>query len=174
MTCFGIRSLQRWKKQEPQLREMPKYKLRGRMRIRQKGVGKFPRVELSLLEEIKRRFKADPCSQNWIKSRMKQLCNEMKPKNYDPEKDKLRDTWVQGFFERKGLSMRVRTNQKKETVWQRWHKLQNYQHFIIYRMRNKPISDIESDTSSEECETSSEESETSSDASETNSDESET
>ena len=74
MTCFGIRSLQRWKKQEPQLRDIPKYKLRGRMRIRQKGVGKFPRVDLSLLEEIKRRrFKADPYYKNWIKSRMKQL-----------------------------------------------------------------------------------------------------
>ena len=69
------------------------------MRIRQKGAGKFPAMENILFEDIKRRRpKAESCSQIWIKSRMHQLCEELKPENYNPEKDKFTDRWVDGFF----------------------------------------------------------------------------
>ena len=67
-------------------------------------------------------------------------------------------------MDRAGLSMRVRTNTEKQTVWQRWHKLQNYHHYIKV-IRTEPISDTETETSSDVTETSSDESESSSETS---------
>ena len=79
--------MRRSKGQESELRELPQDKLQSQMRLRQKGVGKFPTVENNLLEEIKRRrFQGESYTQTWMKSRMHQLCTETKPSNFDPKK----------------------------------------------------------------------------------------
>ena len=52
--------------------------------------------------------------------------------------------------------MRKKTNRKKMTIWEKYHKMQNFHSFAIYRMADTPISDTESESESsseieEEC-----------------------
>ena len=52
-------------------------------------------------------------------------------------------------MKRKGFSVRKRTNKKKKHIWKRMHKVQNYHHFVVFRLPDMDISSEESETDEE-------------------------
>ena len=62
------------------------------------------------------------------------------------------------------LSIRKRTNKKKQSIFEKLHKIKNYHHYCIYELADDEISSEEEESSSdsEEEESSSESSESSS------------
>ena len=71
---------------------------------------------------------------------MKFHCNTDKPSGYDPEKNKFKKKWCYNFLDRKGLSIRRKTNKKKQSVFEKLHKIKNYLHYIVYELADDDIS----------------------------------
>ena len=157
------RKLRRWKEQEEKLRELPRYQLRGKMRIRQKGIGKFPAVENVLLKESKGEDKKQKLA---LKCGSNHGCaSYAKNLNLRITIQNRINSQIDGsmvFLIGKNWACVFAQIKRNKLSGKRGQKVQNHHHRIIYSLRNEPISDTGSETSSEESETSAEESEISS------------
>ena len=110
--------------------------------------GKFPVQQAKVLEDfIEARFHGRAVSRKFLRRSMKKHCNEDMPQGYDPAKDKFTNQWCRKFMKRHGLSMRKRTNKKKECIWKRMHKIKNFHHFTVFRLPDMDISDEEEESS---------------------------
>ena len=67
------------------------------------------------------------------------LCREDSPAGFDPSKDKFGHCWVQKFMHRKDLGLRRATNIKKDSVFEKLHKVHRY-HWTQFRLGDNPIS----------------------------------
>ena len=56
-------------------------------------------------------------------------------------------------MDRKGLCIRRKTNNKKQSVFEKLHKIKNYHHYTVYELADDDISSASSDS---ECEDDSE------------------
>ena len=68
------------------------------------------KVENDILE---RRKKGEAVSTLWARSRMTFYCEKDKPLGYNKNKYKFTEKWSFNFLNRKGLSIRCKTNKKK-------------------------------------------------------------
>ncbi len=106
--------------------------------------GKFPAQQGKTYNAIlRRRYAGKPVSTNWIRDKMSEYCDSEKPNGYDPQKDKFKQHWDTNFMKRKHLSVRVSTNKKTKSIWERLHKVHNFHHYCVYDLADDPISDIE-------------------------------
>ncbi len=71
------------------------------------------------------------------------------PAGFDPSKDKFGKCWVQKFTDRKDLSVRRATNIKKDSVFEKLHKVHRYHWWTQFRLGDDPISS-ESECSDDE------------------------
>jgi hypothetical protein len=92
----------------------------------------------------------------------------MKPPDYNPEKNKFKEKWCKLFLKRNGLSIRRKTNKKKQSIFEKLHKIKNYHHYTVFQLADEDISSEESEE--EEESEAEEESEEASSDSEDNSD----
>ena len=80
---------------------------------------------------------------------MKFHCNTDKPSGYNQEKHKFGKHWCYNFLDRKGLSIRRKTNKKKLSIFEKLHKIKNYHHYCVYELVDDDISSEESSSDSE-------------------------
>ena len=89
-----------------------------------------------------------PVSKVWIGSRMFQICKEDMPEGFDPSNiNQFGKHWVHTYMDKKGLSIRRRTNKKKTSVFERMHKIQGFRWWSVYQMAFAPISSEEEESS---------------------------
>ena len=100
---------------------------------------------------------------------MKYHCNKDKPAGYDPQKHKFLKHWCYNFLDRKGLSIRRKTNKKKVSIFEKLHKIKNYHHFTVFELADADISSASSSEESASEESSSQESSVESESEEENS-----
>ena len=156
-------NLSNWKKQMPAICKLPIQDRRSKNYLLQKEddtrkTGLFPKQQEKLKDDFaERRARGEAVSTVWLRMHMKFICNRDKPAGYDPQKHKFGDCWCNNFLDRKGLSVRRRTNKKKTSVFQRLHKINNYKYYTVFKLADDPISSSESE--SEESESESEDSE---------------
>ena len=112
--------------------------------------GYIPRQQNKLVRRItKRRGKGKPCSTKWIRNEMFIICKEDMPPGFDPSnKKQFGSRWCDDFMDRKGLSVRRRTNKKKTSVFERLHMIHGYHAYTQYQMAFAEISSEEEESSS--------------------------
>jgi len=124
--------------------------------------GMFPNQQKKVYHDIKNpRKDGVSVSTSWIRARISFYFRKDKPGRYDPTKNKFTEHWI---LVRHHLSIRKRTNKKKQSIFEKLHKIKNYHHYCIYELADDEISSEEEESSSdsEEEESSSESSESSS------------
>ena len=79
------------------------------------------------------------------------LCREDLPDGFDPSnKKQFGKAWVTRYLDRQGLSVRMPTNKKKASVFERLHKIHGFHWYCVYQMAYAPISSTETESSSSE------------------------
>ena len=113
----------------------------------------FVAQQAKVYEDIKqRRKKGEAVSTLWVRARMSYHCRKDKPGRFDPAKHKCTKHWVHNFLIRHDLSIRKKTNKKKQSIFEKLHKVKNYHHYSIYDLADDEISSEEEDSSSESSE----------------------
>ena len=154
-TCQSRQNLHNWKKQKEVICKLPAQVCRSKNYLLtdetdSRKTGLFPVEQEKLVQLIKkRRMEGEPVSTIWARTKMRHLCKADKPAGYDPEKHKFTEHWCTNFLDRKGLSVRCKTNVKKSFIFQRLHKKDNYTWYCVYKLADDPISS-ESESSSGE------------------------
>ena len=88
---------------------------------------------------------------------MFQICCKDMPEGFDPSnKNQFNKAWIHRFMGHEDLSVRLRTNKKKKSVFERMHKIHGFHWYAQYQMAFADISSEEEESSSSEDEESSE------------------
>ena len=97
---------------------------------------KFPNAEKKLLKKIRKLRKVGiPVSGPYVQAKM--LKYVQKDKSLDKKKVKAfkaSNKWLQGFKERNGISVRVRTNKKSRSNFKRSHMVRNFHWNMMYQL----------------------------------------
>ena len=135
-------SIRRWKDQEKFLLKQPFRKLRNTTYFLQdKNDVKFTVVYPLQQERLKneiidKRGTGEPVSPERIGNRMFQICVDEMPSGFDPtNKNQFNKRWVSDYMSRKGLSVCQATNKKKQSVFEKLHKIHGF-HWYVYPIWN--------------------------------------
>ena len=158
-------SIRRWKDQEKFLFKQPFRILRNTTYFLQdkndvKVTGAYPLQQERLKNEIiDKRGTGQPVCPEWIGNRMFQICVDEMPSGFDPtNKNQFNKRWVSNYMSRKSLSIRQATNKKKQSVFEKLHKIHGFHWYTQYQMAFGPLQRImDEDTTSESFESSEEE-----------------
>ena len=75
-----------------------------------------------------------PVNGPYLKAKMlKYVKKEKKQKKEKIQNFKASDTWLKGFCERHGISVRVQTNKKSKSAFKRSRIVRNFHWFMIYK-----------------------------------------
>ena len=69
-----------------------------------------------------------PVNGPYLKAKMLKYVKKEKIQNF-----KANDTWLKGFCERHGISVRVQTNKKSKSAFKRSRMVRNFHWFMIYK-----------------------------------------
>ena len=69
-----------------------------------------------------------PVNGPYLKAKMLKNVKKEKIQNF-----KASDTWLKGFCERHGISVRVQTNKKSKSAFKRSRMVRNFHWFMIYK-----------------------------------------
>ena len=72
-----------------------------------------------------------PVNGPYLKAKM--LKYVKKEKKEKTQNFKASDTWLKGFFERYGINVRVQTNKKSKSAFERSRMVRNFHWFMIYK-----------------------------------------
>ena len=146
-------NLSRWKRQMTSIKKLPVKTQRSGNYLLQNETdnritGMFPNQQKKVYHDIKNpRKDGVSVSTSWIRARMSFHFRKDKPGRYDPTKNKFTEHWI---LVRHHLSIRKRTNKKKQSVFEKLHKIKNYHHYCVYKHADDEISSEEEEESSSE------------------------
>ena len=105
-------------------------------RIFKKSTVLFPKSEKKLIKKFRQFRKVGvPVSGPYLQAKMLQYV--AKEKDADPKKVKAFKAsamWLQGFMQRKGISVRTRTNKKSRSAIKRSRLMRNWHWNIMYNL----------------------------------------
>ena len=125
-----LSTIRRWVRDRP-LYE--KCKRRSRHLMKKRRNGKFFPQQSELFRRFNaRRQRGGKVTYQWLRIKMKFICEAQKPNGYDKEKHKFTNRWARAFCKRWGISSQRRTNIKSKSALEKIHLVSNFLYYIIY------------------------------------------